>query len=140
MELCGKNGFRYILTHKGSRQRNLYESYQLFVEGGCAEIVEGIVEEKVKAGYVNHIEETVEKENTANIFEYSYLAAMDNGKIKNIKFQWITDNLEEMIKATRGRWKIENEGFNNQKNGIYEIEHLNSRDRNAMKIVICLPR
>lgn len=38
-----------------------------------------------------------------------------------------------MIEAGRGRWKIENEGFNNQKNGIYDIEHLNSRDSNAMK-------
>lgn len=42
-------------------------------------------------------------------------------------------NLEEMIKAGRDRWKIENEGFNNQKNGIYDIEHLNSRNKNAMK-------
>ena len=55
------------------------------------------------------------------------------------EFQWITNieltkkNLEEMIEAGRGRWKIENEGFNNQKNGIYDIEHLNSRDSNAMK-------
>ena len=38
-----------------------------------------------------------------------------------------------MVCAGRGRWKIENEGFNNQKNGIYDIEHLNSRDSNAMK-------
>lgn len=56
-----------------------------------------------------------------------------------IRFQWLTNieltknNLEEMIKAGRGRWKIENEGFNNQKNGIYRIEHLNSRNSNAMK-------
>ncbi|MDE6852500.1 MAG: hypothetical protein K2J67_08425 [Lachnospiraceae bacterium] len=55
------------------------------------------------------------------------------------KFQWISNieltkrNLEEMITATRGRWKIENEGFNNQKNGIYRIEHINSRNSNAMK-------
>ena len=54
-------------------------------------------------------------------------------------FQWITNigltrnNLEEMICAGRGRWKTENEGFNTQKNGIYDIEHLNSRDSNAMK-------
>ena len=54
-------------------------------------------------------------------------------------FQWITDlevtkrNLEELVEAGRGRWKIENEGFNNQKNGIYRIEHLNSRNRTAMK-------
>ena len=26
------------------------------------------------------------------------------------------------------RWKIENEGFNNQKNGLYQIQHLNSRN------------
>lgn len=38
-----------------------------------------------------------------------------------------------MIDAGRGRWKIENEGFNNQKNGIYRIEYLNSRNSNAMK-------
>ena len=38
-----------------------------------------------------------------------------------------------MIHAGRGRWKIEDEGFNNQKNGIYDIEHLNSHDSRAMK-------
>ena len=54
-------------------------------------------------------------------------------------FQWITNieitkrNLEDMIKAGRGRWKIENEGFNNQKNGLYDIQHLNSRNPRAMK-------
>ena len=45
----------------------------------------------------------------------------------------IERNLEEMIYAARRRWKIENEGFNNQKNGIYDIEHLNSRNSNRMK-------
>ena len=59
--------------------------------------------------------------------------------VKEIRFQWITNieltknNLEEMIKAGRGRWKIENEGFNNQKKGIYRIEDLNNRNSNAMK-------
>ena len=33
----------------------------------------------------------------------------------------------------RGRWKIENKGFNEQKNGIYDIEHLNSKNYNAIK-------
>lgn len=42
-------------------------------------------------------------------------------------------NLEEMVGAARGRWKIENEGFNNQKKGIYVIEHLKSRNSNAVK-------
>ena len=41
--------------------------------------------------------------------------------------------LKEMIHAGRERWKIENEGFNNQKNRIYGIRHLNSRNRTATK-------
>jgi hypothetical protein len=45
---------------------------------------------------------------------------------------------EETVKplANRGRcrWKIENEGFNIQKNGGYRLEHLYSRDKVSMKI------
>lgn len=55
------------------------------------------------------------------------------------RFQWIT-NLEitkkkaELFAVTgRKRWKIENEGFNIQKNHRYEITHANSRNYNAMK-------
>lgn len=42
-------------------------------------------------------------------------------------------NAEELANNGRKWWKIENEGFNNRKNGIYKIEHLNSRNSNAMK-------
>mgnify|MGYP006894305182 CR=1 FL=1 len=37
------------------------------------------------------------------------------------------------VSAGRSRWKIENEGFNNQKNNIYDIQHANSLNYNAMK-------
>lgn len=35
---------------------------------------------------------------------------------------------------SRSRWKIENEGFNLQKNGTFNISHLCSRNENALKI------
>ena len=38
-----------------------------------------------------------------------------------------------MVNAGRGRWFIENQGFNFQKNVLYNIEHLNSRNSQAMK-------
>jgi len=139
MELCARNGFHYVLTHKGSRQKNLHESYQLFCESELANKICRVGKEKGSAAYVNHVEKTVDRESISNIFEYRYAAETETGEKKQIKFQWITDielsekNLEEMINAARGRWKIENEGFNNQKNGIYEIEHMNSRNSNAMK-------
>ena len=84
------------------------------------------------------MEESAGKKEEANMYSYRY--ETEEGGTKELhEFQWITNieltrkNLEEMIEAGRGRWKIENEGFNNQKNGIYEIEHLNSRNSNAMK-------
>ncbi len=44
------------------------------------------------------------------------------------------NNVEKIVAAGRSRWKIENEGFNNQKNIKYNIEHLCCLDPNAMKI------
>lgn len=59
---------------------------------------------------------------------------------KEIKtFQWLTDlvvtgkNAGEFARVGRGRWQIENEGFNIQKNIRYDIQHANSEDYNAMK-------
>jgi hypothetical protein len=42
-------------------------------------------------------------------------------------------NAANIIAAGRNRWKIENQGFNNQKNIKYKIEHVNCLDYNAMK-------
>ena len=139
MELCRKNGFQYIFTHKEGTQKNIDESYELFVQDGACERMESIGKEKGTGQYMNHIEETVGKTEVFNIFEYHYRKIKPSGEEQRIRFRWNSSieltkrNLEEMISAARGRWKIENEGFNNQKNGIYDIEHLNSRNSNAMK-------
>lgn len=42
-------------------------------------------------------------------------------------------NQQEIVKTGRQRWKIENQGFNVQKNHGYFIEHSFSKDYNAMK-------
>ena len=100
--------------------------------------MKGIGKEAVAWEYINHVEETAGKEEEADIYRYWYEAEEDGKRVAH-EFQWITNieltkrNLEEMVEAGRGRWKIENEGFNNQKNGIYDIQHLNSRDSNGMK-------
>lgn len=43
-------------------------------------------------------------------------------------------NKEELIYFGRQRWKIENEGFNMQKTGTFNIEHMYSKNYNAMKV------
>ena len=66
----------------------------------------------------------IEKE--VNYFEYNLI----NEKGKNsYRGTWITDikvteeNIEELVKVARARWKIENECFNTLKNRGYHLEH-----------------
>lgn len=137
MELCRENGWRYIVTQKETRQPTVAENYALLDREEVTE-VERIGKEKGKGRYYNQAGELSGKKEKMNLYEYSYEKKGKNGS-KEVKFQWLTDielsrkNLEEMIAAGRGRWKIENEGFNNQKHGQYRIEHLNSRNGRAMQ-------
>ena len=61
------------------------------------------------------------------------------GKTRTQMFQWLTDlrvtvsNSAEFANAGRGRWCIENQGFNIQKNMRYSIQHADSLNYNAMK-------
>ncbi len=63
------------------------------------------------------------------------------GETKNIKtgFLFLTDlsvnskNVAALTQTGRRRWKIENEGFNVQKKHGYFLEHLFSRDYQALK-------
>lgn len=138
MKICRKCGWKYILTQKETRQKALAESYEWIARGGGAETVKEIGKEGGTGEYINHVEEAAGKQEEANMYRYWY-ETEGSGKKEKHEYQWITNieltkkNLDEMIGAGRGRWKIENEGFNNQKNGIYDIEHLNSRNSNAMK-------
>ena len=140
MKLCReKYHWEYIFTQKDTRQKKLDEGFEWIKSGENASRKAGLCKEKGMAFYANHVEELVGKTEVMNVFEYEYEIKDKEEKKQTIRFQWISSleltdrNLEEMILAGRGRWKIENEGFNNQKNGIYRIEHLNSKNSNAMK-------
>ncbi len=139
MEMCRKNGWQYIFTNKEARQRQLNEDFEYLTNSEECVKMNQLGKEKGVGLYVNHVEEVTGKPFVANMYKYSYEMKEKDGEKKPCTMQWITsielteNNLEEMISAGRGRWKIENEGFNNQKNGIYDIEHLNSRNPNAMK-------
>lgn len=139
MKICRKNGWAYIFTQVDTRQKLAGESFEWICEGNGATEVKNIGKELGRGRYANHVEETAGKEEAMNIYEYRYEMKKEGEEERTVCFQWLSNieltkrNLEEMIEAGRGRWKIENEGFNNQKNGIYQIEHLNSRNSNAMK-------
>lgn len=67
------------------------------------------------------------------------------GEPQVTRFKWITnfgvddDNVAELAnEGGRLRWKIENEGFNVQKNGGYALEHIYSHDPVSAKVYYLL--
>jgi len=80
--------------------------------------------EKYKLNWIQYIEtrnritacKTEAIESKVSYFEY----------VTNIETD--KDNVREIAHNGRLRWKIENEGFNTQKNGDYELEHNNCRN------------
>ena len=135
MELCRENGWRYLLNLKEGTQINITKDYYYLAEHGETKEIKNACAERGRIRYYNGVGEITGKKEVFHVLEYEYTDSIGG----NHKFLWATDirirdgNAEELARTGRKRWKIENEGFNNQKNGIYKIEHLNSRNSNAMK-------
>ena len=88
-------------------------------------------EERKNIKYWNEVEYyEVKREKKANVIKY-----YEEGK----EYMWIVSfkiserNSKELIYFGRQRWRIENEGFNMQKNGTFDIEHVYSQNYNAIK-------
>ena len=74
-----------------------------------------------------------------NVLECNELKTGKDGKRENTRFVWLSNldinkyNFKEIAKGGRLRWKTENEGFNTQKNGGYNLEHDYSENEIAGK-------
>ena len=138
MRTCREYGWAYIFTLKEGRQKDIARNYAAIRALSGTEEIQGIGKEKGIANYANDMEELSQKTEKANVFSYEYVQEKKQQERK-VYFCWLTNigitdrNLGELIEEGRKRWKIENEGFNRQKNGIYDIEHLNSHNSCALK-------
>lgn len=127
MDLCREYGWQYLLRFKTGSIPTIAEEFQAIAgigglesnEDGTAFFVNGI-------SYQQHMVNMMEK--------------MDvNKKGEPASFTFITGitvtkrKASELAAAGRSRWRIENEGFNTQKNHRYYIEHACSLQYNAMK-------
>lgn len=123
MDICKEKGWKYIIRFKEGSIPTLYREFETIVKTDN--------ESKIKNyEYVTGIDY---QENKTNIIKYT-----DNKK--GTEFVYMTDlsitnkNIGETIYIGRKRWKIENEGFNIQKNGTFDIGHLYSKDSTAIKV------
>ena len=125
MGICRDNGWEFIIRYKTGSIPGIAEEYERIPEkemSGHAEFINGIDNNGQPVNMLRFWEERIVK-----------------GVRVRTEFQWLTSiqitkrNAEKIAGAGRKRWKIENEGFNRQKNWQGDIAHACSWDARAMK-------
>ena len=125
MEICRKNHWDFIIRYKNGSIPSIAAEYEAIPEKGTAG----------QAEYVNEIDYKKKPVNMLRFREEKVI----KGKNVRTEFQWLTSmkitdkNAEKLASAGRKRWKIENEGFNRQKNWQGDITHACSWNVQAMK-------
>ena len=123
IDICKENGWKYIIRFKEGTIPSLYQEFETVVAKSNEST-------KVTYEYVTGLDYEGEK---INVIKY-----IDTKK--DTEFVYITDlsitnkNIENTINVGRNRWKIENEGFNIQKNRTFDIGHLYSKNQTAIKV------
>lgn len=141
-EICKSNNWNFIVTFEDGNLPTIWQEINL-LPASAKRTHENIRYEKNKKiskkySICNNLDYNKYTINWAECIE-----EIENIKTKEIqllRFVYVTDiklntkNIEETVKTGRERWKTENEGFNEQKNNGYELEHQFSRvSFNAMK-------
>lgn len=144
-DICNQNSWQYILRFKKDRIKTLGVEIESLEKN---ELLKTYIQTLV----TDNKKEIKQEFKFENNIHYGNATNSDNGNEVNIlkfyeiigdkttEFMWISSfkitksSAEEIMLTGRRRWKIENEGFNEQKNGIFNIEHLYCTDYNAMKV------
>lgn len=139
MSICEKNGWKYIITFKQGSVPALWTDYQALLSQ-CPEnrkvhrTPESVRQTFAWVEQLEHVDDQ-KRVHRVNAFQCQQKDGGDAGF-----FAWLTnwritgDNVVALgNRGGRCRWKIENEGFNIQKNGGFNLEHAYSTDDWAMK-------
>lgn len=124
IKLCKKYNWYYIFNLKPDRLKEINETFE--------DNINYKNETTLKDYYLSTNIEY--KGNILSAFKF-----IETKKKKNTTFRYISNlcvkdsNIKEIVSMGRKRWKIENEGFYNQKHRTFNISHLSSRNDTAMK-------
>ena len=125
MDICKENKWDYIIRFKDGSIPYIAKEYE-------------DIPEKERVGNAEYINEIDYEGHKVNFLKYREETVVD-GDITIKTFQWITNieitqkNALKIAKTGRLRWKIENQGFNRQKNWQGDITHACNWDEWALK-------
>ena len=147
LERCEQYQWKYFIVLKDDDLPTVHQEFEalcqiapdnrLHLEFGKKQEIEQDYRWMDEIAYVD----TQGKEHQLSVLECLETKPNKQGEEKTTKFKWLT-TFDLTIRTVnvlaneggRLRWKIENEGFNAQKNGGFELEHAYSQDEIAAKI------
>lgn len=150
-ELCQRYGWKFMITLTDDQLATVNEEF----ESLAAATPENRLTWRCGARkqihqqyrWVNDIayRDSERREHTLSVLECVDTRLDAQGMTEKTKFKWVTnvsvsaDNAVALAnEGGRLRWKIENEGFNVQKNGGYNLEHTYTQNERASKIYYLL--
>lgn len=137
IEICEAYHWKYVIRLKEGRIGSLMQEFSELKAGKYTETESAKVYKNKKIiieksyEYVNDLEYENHKINIAEIKEEK--------KDNHVSFTYMTDikitkkNINEIAEIGRKRWKIENKGFNDEKNHGYGLTHAYSYHANAIQ-------
>jgi hypothetical protein len=149
MSICERYNWKYMIVHKEGDIPFIHQEFEALVPLTSENHLtfhtgpQGKTRQEYR--WINDIAYTdSEKEkHTVGVLECveSGPDPKQPGQTKTTRFRWITNFplkekqvLELAYQGGRIRWKIENEGFNVQKNGGFDLEHAYTTDPVASKV------
>lgn len=141
-QICKENRWAYLIRYKDGSIRSLAKEFHTIINMGEGEGWSQAEEKEYRRKARESVKHEIKWVNGL-YYDKHELTVMELKIEKDGKpagnFQWVTGiqirgkTAWEFAQTGRKRWKIENEGFNIQKNYRYNIEHANSLNYNAMK-------
>lgn len=138
MSICEQNGWKYIIAFKEGSLPALWTDYQALLaecpENRKVHRTEGV---RQTFGWVEQLEHVDDEKHRHSVNAFQCQERQD---AQTGFFAWLTnwritpENVAALgNRGGRCRWKIENEGFNIQKNNGFNLEHAYSINDCAMK-------
>ena len=122
---CNEFKWKYLFRFKEGRIKSISKEFQKIKE----------LEQDDTSSDIFWVNEISYNQRKVNVLE----CTMEETEKGVMKFTFITDfnitkrNAKNLVGVGRSSWKIENQGFNRQKNIRYHIEHASSHNYVAMK-------
>lgn len=142
--ICKMNKWTFMITLKDDQLKSVHEEYQALLHISPANRLSTSTAKTATSQEFQWVNAISYRDTSRRLHDVNVLECTETVAGKATRFKHITnipvtnENVPELSAGGRLRWKIENEGFNVQKNQGFNLEHAYSRHPTGWKVFYLL--